>query len=74
MARIIYQDELYTLPDSELDGNRLARELQVPPDHDLILVRPEGNLLVHRRQKVRPLDGDYSIDAPTFEYGCIAAI
>jgi hypothetical protein len=73
MARIVYQDQAYAVPDGEMDGDELTRELKVPPDHDLILVRPEGNLLVSHHRKVRPVDGDYFMDAPTFEYGATPA-
>ncbi len=69
MARIRYQDQVYVLPDGEMDGDSLSEELSVPAGHDLILVRPEGNLLVSRSRKVRPVDDDYFVDAPTFEYG-----
>ncbi len=71
MARIVYQDQVYVMPDGEMDGDELLRELKVPPDHDLVLVRPEGNLLVSRHRKVHPVDDDYFVDAPTFEYGSI---
>lgn len=73
MARIVYQDRVYVVPDGEMDGDELSRELKVPPGHDLILVRPEGNLLVNHHRKVRPVDGDYFVDAPTFQYGAILA-
>jgi hypothetical protein len=73
MARIVYQDRAYVVPDGEMDGDELLKELEVPPAHDLVLVRPEGNLLVNRHRKVRPVDGDYFVDAPTFEYGAIPA-
>jgi hypothetical protein len=69
MTRIIYQDQAYVVPDGETDGDELLRELEVPAGHDLVLVRPEGNLLVSRHRKVHPVDGDHFIDAPTFEYG-----
>lgn len=73
MARIVYHDQAHVVSDGEMDGDELARELKVPPDHDLILVRPEGNLLVSRHRKVRSVDGDYFVDAPTFEYGAALA-
>jgi hypothetical protein len=69
MARIIYQDQAHLVPDGELDGHVLSRELKVPPGHDLVLVRREGNVLVSPGRRVRPVDGDYFIDAPKFEYG-----
>ena len=69
MARIVYQDQAYRIPDREVEGAELMEEFQVPPDHDLVLMRPEGNVLVNRHRKVRPVDGDYFVDAPTFEYG-----
>jgi hypothetical protein len=73
MARIVYQDQAYVVPDAEVDSAELLKELKVPPEHDLVLVRPEGNVLVSRHRKVRPVDGDYFIDAPTFEYGSVPA-
>jgi hypothetical protein len=69
MARIVYQGQDIILPDSEMDGEQLFRELQVPPERDLIVVRAEGNLLLNRRRKLRPVEGDYFVDAPIFEYG-----
>jgi hypothetical protein len=73
MARVVYQDQAYVVSDGEIDGDKLSRELNVPPGHDLVLVRPEGNRLVSRNRKVHPVDGDYFLDAPTFEYGFVAA-
>jgi len=69
MARIFYQDKVLTVPDVEISGAELCKQLQVPEGHDLVLVRPEGNVLVSHRRKVRPVDADYFVDAPTFEYG-----
>ena len=69
MARVIYENQALVVPDGELDGEGLKRELKVPPGHDLVLVRPEGNVLVSHGSKVRPVDGDYFLDAPVFEYG-----
>lgn len=69
MARIVYQDRTYTLPDGSVEGEELLQALQVPIDHDLVLVRPEGNLLVGRHQQVYPVDGDHFVDAPVFKYG-----
>ena len=69
MARIVYQDETYRLPDGAIEGGALLKELNVPPDHDLILMRPEGNLLVDRHRRLHPVDGDQFVDAPVFKYG-----
>jgi hypothetical protein len=69
MTRIIYQDQDYSVPDGEMDGDALLKQLEVPPQHALVLVRPEGNLLVSSHRKVRPVDSDYFVDVPTFEYG-----
>jgi hypothetical protein len=69
MARIVYQNQARIVSDGELDGDQLLDELQVPPEHDLVLMRPEGNLLVDRQRKVHLKDGDYFVDAPVFEYG-----
>lgn len=69
MAIIVYQGEEHAIPDGEMHGEELLRELDVPKDHNLIVLRPEGNQLVPRRGKVRPVDGDHFLDAPTFEYG-----
>lgn len=69
MARIIYQDQTYRLPDGSIEGDELLKELNVPADHDLILMRPEGNLLVDRHRRVHPVDGDHFVDAPVFKYG-----
>ncbi len=69
MARIVYQDQTYTLPDGSIEGDELLRELRVPEDHDLVLMRPEGNLLVSRHQRLYPVDGDQFVDAPVFKYG-----
>jgi hypothetical protein len=71
MARVIYQDKVHILSDGEMEGKDLHNVLQVPPQHDLVLIRPEGNVLVSGRRKVRPVDGDYFVDAPTFEYGSV---
>ncbi len=73
MARIVYQDQPCIVPDGETDGDQLSKDLNVPPGHDLVLVRSEGNLLISRNRKVHPMDGDYFMDAPTFEYGFVAA-
>jgi hypothetical protein len=69
MARIVYQDKTLTLPDIDMDGRTLVETLAVPTDHDLVLVRPEGNQLIKRSQKLHLQDGDQFVDAPTFEYG-----
>ena len=69
MAQIIYQDRTYTLPDGSIGGEELLQELEVPQDHDLVLMRPEGNLLVGRHQRLYPVDGDHFVDAPIFKYG-----
>lgn len=69
MARVIYQDQVFVVPDGEVEGEELLKEFKVPSNHDLVLIRPEGNLLVSQRRRVRPVDGDYFLDAPTFEYG-----
>ena len=69
MARVVYENQALVVPDDEIDGDRLKRELKVPQGHDLVLVRREGNVLVSHRSKVRPVDGDYFLDAPIFEYG-----
>jgi hypothetical protein len=69
MAQIIYQDRTYTLPDGSIEGEELLQELEVPQDHDLVLMRPEGNLLVGRYQRLHPVDGDRFVDAPIFKYG-----
>ena len=69
MARIVYQDREQILPDGEVRGEELMKALEVSPGHNLVVVRPDGNRLVHRHDKVRPLDGDYFLDAPTFQYG-----
>ena len=69
MARIVYQDQAYTLPDALMEGEELRKTLQVPEDHDLVLVRPQGNRLVSHHHQVRPVDGDYFMDAPIFKYG-----
>jgi hypothetical protein len=69
MARIVYQDQAYLLPDGEMDSDVLFKKLEVPAQHDLVLVRPEGNVLVSHHRKVRAADGDYFVDAPLFEYG-----
>jgi hypothetical protein len=69
MARIWYQDRQVDVPDREMRGQQLVQELRVSPDHDLVVVRPNGNFLVQRDRIVRPVDGDHFVDAPTFEYG-----
>jgi hypothetical protein len=69
MARIRYQEQAYFVPDGEMQGGELLEALKVPSGHNLVVVRPDGNWLVHRHDKVRPADGDYFMDAPTFEYG-----
>lgn len=69
MARIIYQDQEHAVPDGDLRGEQLLEALNVPPGHNLVVVRHDGNRLVHRHEKVRPVDGDYFLDAPIFEYG-----
>ncbi|MEJ2735579.1 MAG: hypothetical protein P8189_18775 [Anaerolineae bacterium] len=69
MARIEYQKRQVDVPDREMRGQQLFQELGVSPDRDLVVVRPNGNFLVQRDRKVRPVDGDYFVDAPTFEYG-----
>lgn len=69
MARIVYQDQTFTLPDAPLGGEELRKTLQVPEDHDLVLVRGQDNRLVSRGHQVRPVDGDYFMDAPVFKYG-----
>jgi hypothetical protein len=73
MARIVYQDQVCVVPDAEMRGENLRETLGVPSGHNLVVVRPEGNQLVHRHDKVRPIDGDYFLDAPTFEYGARSA-
>jgi hypothetical protein len=69
MARIIYQEQDYIVPDGEIQGGELIEALKVPPGHNLVVIQPDGNRVVHRHDKVRPVDGDYFLDAPTFEYG-----
>ena len=69
MARIVYQEQAYFVPDGEMPGEELIEALKVPSGHSLVVIRPDGNRLVHRHDKVRPVDGDYFLDAPTFEYG-----
>jgi hypothetical protein len=69
MARIVYQDREHDVPDGEMQGEELHTALQVPEGHNLVVIRQDGNKLVHRRDKVRPADGDYFLDAPMFEYG-----
>jgi hypothetical protein len=69
MARITYLNRQVDVPDREMRGQQLLQELRVSGDHDLVMVRPEGNILVQRDRTVRPVDGDYFVDAPTFEYG-----
>ena len=69
MTRIIYQDKAFVVPDVEIDGDELRKKLEVPTGHDLVMVRPEGNFLLNRRRKVLPMENDYFVDAPTFEYG-----
>jgi hypothetical protein len=73
MARIIYQEQDHVVPDGEMQGGELIEALKVPSGHNLVVIRPDGNRLVHRHDKVRPVDGDYFLDAPTFEYGKPAA-
>jgi hypothetical protein len=72
MARIIYQEQDHVVPDGEMQGGELIEALKVPSGHNLVVIRPDGNRLVHRHDKVRPVDGDYFLDAPTFEYGASA--
>lgn len=72
MARIVYQDQDHVVPDGEVRGEELLKKLKVPYGHNLVVVRPDGNRLVQRHDKVRPVDGDYFLDAPTFEYGASA--
>jgi hypothetical protein len=69
MARIVYQEQEQVVPDGEVRGEELIEALKVPSGHNLVVIRPDGNRLVHRHDKVRPVDGDYFLDAPTFEYG-----
>ena len=69
MARIVYQEMEQVVPDGEVRGEELIEALKVPSGHNLVVIRPDGNRLVHRHDKVRPVDGDYFLDAPTFEYG-----
>ena len=69
MARIKYQGRQVEMPECEISGQQLFEELRVSPDHDLVVVRPNGNFLVQRDRSVRPADGDHFVDAPTFEYG-----
>jgi len=73
MARIVYQDQVHIMPDGEMRGEKLRQALGVPPDHNIVVIRPEGNRLVNRHDKVRLIDGDYFLDAPTFEYGAHSA-
>lgn len=69
MARIIYQEQERIVPDGEVKGEQLLKALQVPTGHNLVVMRQEGNQLVHPLAKIRPIDGDYFLDAPMFEYG-----
>ncbi len=72
MARIIYQDQVHMTRGAKMYGKELAQQLEVPPQHDLVLVRPEGNLVVGGQRELQLKDGDYFLDAPTFEYGASA--
>ena len=69
MARIVYQEQERIVPDSEMRGEQLLEALQVPSGHNLVAIGRDGNRLVHRNDKVRPMDGDSFLDAPMFEYG-----
>jgi hypothetical protein len=69
MARIIYQEQEHVVPDGEMQGEELLKALRVPSGHNLVVIRQDGNRLVHRHDKVLPVDDDYFLDAPMFEYG-----
>lgn len=69
MARIVYHEQEHVVPDGEVRGDTLLEALKVPAGHNLVVIRQDGNRLVHRHDKVRPIDGDYFLDAPMFEYG-----
>ena len=69
MTRIIYRNKNYFISDIEENSRNVYQQLDVTPGHDLVLVRPEGNLLVNRRSQVKLVDNDTFIDAPIFEYG-----
>ena len=69
MARIVYQEQEHVIPDGSTRGEQLMQALKVPPNHDLVRVQETGNELIHRYDWVRPVDGDYFVDAPRFVYG-----
>ena len=69
MARIVFQNREWIVPEGEVDASQLYQELAVPPNRNLVLVRPDRNELLARQGKVRPADGDRFVDAPTFIYG-----
>lgn len=73
MARIVFQDQECVVPDREVSGEELMETLKVPPGHSLVAIGRDGNRVVHRDERVRPQDGSYFLDAPTFQYGVVVA-
>jgi hypothetical protein len=68
MARVTFKDSVVDVPNV-VEGEVLLKELDVPSDRNLIVIRSSGSELVTRHNQVQLSDDDRFEDIPTFEYG-----
>ncbi len=68
MARITFKDSIVEVPNV-VEGEVLLKELEIPSDRNLIVIRTSGSEMVTRHNQVQLSDNDRFEDIPTFEYG-----